>query len=110
MESVVVVVMFQISVCQTLCFTHQAGSDKRQGSHLNRIIQLTGFSDPVYAEAYVTVHQYDIVLDVMVINRTQSTMQNLCLELATMGDLKVGSLMSTCTDRPPARVLGFEGV
>ena len=52
-------------------------------------MQLTGFSDPVYAEAYVTVHQYDIVLDVMVINRTQSTMQNLCLELATMGDLKV---------------------
>ncbi len=67
----------------------QSGSEKGQGSHLNRIIQLTGFSDPVYAEAYVTVHQYDIVLDVMVINRTQQTMQNLCLELATMGDLKV---------------------
>ncbi|KAL8193970.1 hypothetical protein R6Q57_026212 [Mikania cordata] len=30
---------------------------------LNRILQLTGFSDPVYAEAYVTVHHYDIVLD-----------------------------------------------
>lgn len=24
---------------------------------LNRVLQLTGFSDPVYAEAYVTVHQ-----------------------------------------------------
>jgi len=36
---------------------------------LNRILQLTGFSDPVYAEAYVTVHHYDIVLDVTVINR-----------------------------------------
>ncbi|KAL7148811.1 hypothetical protein ABFS83_06G204800 [Erythranthe nasuta] len=56
---------------------------------LNRIIQLTGFSDPVYAEAYVTVHQYDIVLDVTVINRTKETLQNLCLELATMGDLKL---------------------
>lgn len=48
-----------------------------------------GFSDPVYAEAYVTVHQYDIVLDVTVINRTNETLQNLCLELATMGDLKL---------------------
>ena len=48
-----------------------------------------GFSDPVYAEAYVTVHQYDIVLDVTIINRTQETLQNLCLELATMGDLKL---------------------
>jgi len=56
---------------------------------LNRVLQLTGFSDPVYAEAYVTVHQYDIVMDVTVINRTNETMQNLCLELATMGDLKL---------------------
>ena len=31
---------------------------------LNRILQLTGFSDPIYAEAYVTVQQYDIVPDV----------------------------------------------
>ena len=56
---------------------------------LNRILQLTGFSDPVYAEAYVTVHQYDIVLDVTVVNRTKETLQKLCLELATMGDLKL---------------------
>ncbi|KAH7515349.1 hypothetical protein FEM48_Zijuj10G0017100 [Ziziphus jujuba var. spinosa] len=56
---------------------------------LNRVLQLTGFSDPVYAEAYVTVHHYDIVLDVTVINRTKETLQNLCLELATMGDLKL---------------------
>ena len=48
-----------------------------------------GLADPVYAEAYVTVHQYDIVLDVTVINRTSETLQNLCLELATMGDLKL---------------------
>ena len=53
------------------------------------MLQLTGFSDPVYAEAYVTVHQYDIVMDVTVVNRSDETQQNLCLELATMGDLKL---------------------
>ncbi|KAG2433993.1 hypothetical protein HYH02_012454 [Chlamydomonas schloesseri] len=58
-------------------------------SRLNRVLQLTGLSDPVYAEAVVTVHQYDIVLDVTVTNRTAETMQALCLELATMGDLKL---------------------
>ncbi|KAK6137830.1 hypothetical protein DH2020_028433 [Rehmannia glutinosa] len=63
--------------------------DADDANKLNRIIQLTGFSDPVYAEAYVTVHHYDIVLDVTVINRTKETLQNLCLELATMGDLKL---------------------
>ncbi|KAG6731012.1 hypothetical protein I3842_01G109300 [Carya illinoinensis] len=63
--------------------------DGDDANKLNRILQLTGFSDPVYAEAYVTVHHYDIVLDVTVINRTKDTLQNLCLELATMGDLKL---------------------
>lgn len=47
--------------------------------------QLTGFSDPVYAEAYVHVNQYDIVLDVLVVNQTSDTLQNCTLELATLG-------------------------
>ena len=51
--------------------------------------QLTGFSDPVYAEAYVNVNQYDIVLDVLIANQTKDTLQNCTLELATLGDLKL---------------------
>ena len=54
--------------------------------------QLTGFSDPVYAEAYVHVNQYDIVLDVLVVNQTSDTLQNCTLELATLGK---GTLLST---------------
>ncbi|CAA7062447.1 unnamed protein product [Microthlaspi erraticum] len=69
--------------------TGEFTKDENDANKLNRILQLTGFSDPVYAEAYVTVHHYDIVLDVTVINRTKETLQNLCLELATMGDLKL---------------------
>lgn len=69
--------------------TGEFTKDSDDANKLNRILQLTGFSDPVYAEAYVTVHHYDIVLEVTVINRTKETLQNLCLELATMGDLKL---------------------
>ncbi|KAF6152121.1 hypothetical protein GIB67_031443 [Kingdonia uniflora] len=69
--------------------TGEFTKDGDNSDKLNRILQLTGFSDPVYAEAYVTVHHYDIILDVTVINRTKVTFQNLCLELATMGDLKL---------------------
>lgn len=58
-------------------------------ARLNRITQLTGFSDPVYAEAVVTVHEYDVVLDMLIINHTESTLQNLTLELSTVGDLKL---------------------
>jgi hypothetical protein len=35
-------------------------------SKLSKVTQLTGFSDPIYAEAYVDVNQYDIVLDVLI--------------------------------------------
>jgi coatomer subunit beta len=37
----------------------------------------------------VNVHQYDILLDVTVFNQTSDTLQNLSLELSTMGDLKL---------------------
>ena len=45
-------------------------------SKLSRVVQLTGFSDPVYAEAYVKVHQFDIVLDVLLVNQTTDTLQS----------------------------------
>ncbi|CAG8231093.1 unnamed protein product [Penicillium salamii] len=64
-------------------------------SKLSRVVQLTGFSDSVYAEAYVTVHQFDIVLDVLLVNQTTDTLQNLCVEFATLGDLKVVERPST---------------
>lgn len=58
-------------------------------SRLNKILQLTGFSDPIYAEAYVKVHQFDITLDVLLVNQTTTTMRNMSVEFATLGDLKV---------------------
>ncbi|KAF9422277.1 coatomer subunit beta [Podila epigama] len=58
-------------------------------SKLSRVVQLTGFSDPVYAEAYVNVHQFDIMLDVLIVNQTADTLQNLAIEFATLGDLKL---------------------
>lgn len=82
-----------------------AGGAGETGHALNRVLQLTGFSDPVYAEAYVTVHQYDIVLDVTVVNRTEETLQNLCLELATMGDLKLVERPQNYTLAPGASKL-----
>lgn len=68
-------------------------------SRLQRVHQLSGFADPVYAEAYVTVHDYDIVLKILIINRTDATLTNLAVELATIGDLKL-------VERPQAFTLG----
>jgi coatomer subunit beta len=58
-------------------------------SKLSKVVQLTGFSDPVYAEAYVNVQQFDIILDVLIVNQTPDTLQNLSVEFATLGELKV---------------------
>jgi coatomer subunit beta len=69
-------------------------------SQLSKVNQLTGFSDPVYAEAYIHVNQFDIVLDVLVVNQTADTLQGLTLELATLGDLKLVEKPSPLTLGP----------
>ncbi|KAG6447828.1 coatomer subunit beta [Manduca sexta] len=74
-----------------------AGGGEERGK-LSKVTQLTGFSDPVYAEAIVAVNQYDIVLDVLVVNQTDDTLQNCTVELATLGDLRL-------VERPAAVVL-----
>jgi coatomer subunit beta len=74
-------------------------SSKKDGSSLPHVHQLTGYSDPVYAEATVVVHDFDIILDILVINRTPNTLTNLTLELATMGDLKL-------VERPQSQTIG----
>jgi len=69
-------------------------------SNLSRISQLTGFSDPIYAEAYVKVHGFDILLDVLLVNQTADTLQSLCLDFATLGDLKLVERPSVYTIAP----------
>ncbi|GAA6008702.1 hypothetical protein JCM10207_001691 [Rhodosporidiobolus poonsookiae] len=68
-------------------------------SKLQRVVQLTGFSDPVYAEAYVHVQGFDILLDVLLVNQTDDTLQNLTCEFATLGDLRL-------VERPTTYTLG----
>ena len=35
---------------------------------LAKLIQLSGYSDPIYAEAFVDIHKYDILFEVLIIN------------------------------------------
>jgi len=66
---------------------------------LSHVYQLSGFADPVYAEAFVVVHDYDISLDILIINRTPNTLSNLTVELSTMGDMKI-------VERPQSQTVG----
>ncbi|XP_060800614.1 coatomer subunit beta [Amyelois transitella] len=88
--------MFELSLSKALQGRSTTGGEER--GKLSKVTQLTGFSDPVYAEAIVSVNQYDIVLDVLIVNQTDDTLQNCCVELATLGDLRL-------VERPGAVVL-----
>ncbi|EKX49625.1 coatomer subunit beta 1 [Guillardia theta CCMP2712] len=81
-----------------------AAEEEDFGSRLKRVTQLTGLSDAVYAEAVVTVHDYDIVLDVLVINQLNEHLNNLCLELSTVGDLKLCERPQTYALAPHAQL------
>lgn len=79
--------------------TGYEGGSSLLSSELSHVYQLSGFADPVYAEAFVTVRDYDISLDILVINRTPNTLSNLNVELSTMGDMKI-------VERPQSQNIG----
>mmetsp|Transcript_31115 Transcript_31115/g.70754 ORF Transcript_31115/g.70754 Transcript_31115/m.70754 type:complete len:1013 (+) Transcript_31115:49-3087(+) len=56
---------------------------------LAKVQQMTGLADPVYVEAFLQVHSFDLVLELLLINRTSETLQNVLVELSTQGDLKI---------------------
>ncbi|KAG5362800.1 Coatomer subunit beta [Yarrowia sp. B02] len=71
-------------------------------SSLAKVQPLTGFSDPIYAEAVINVHQFDIILDILLVNQTKETLRNLTVEFSVLGDLKV-------VDQPQSLNLGPHG-
>ncbi|KAI8840534.1 coatomer beta C-terminal region-domain-containing protein [Chytridium lagenaria] len=64
----------------------------------------TGFSDPVYAEAYVNVNQYDILMVSLYPHRQSNKRNdaNLTVEFSTLGDLKL-------VERPTPQTIGPRG-
>mmetsp|Transcript_29825 Transcript_29825/g.45732 ORF Transcript_29825/g.45732 Transcript_29825/m.45732 type:complete len:980 (+) Transcript_29825:89-3028(+) len=80
-------------------YSGDKGASDMLSSELRHVHQLSGFADPVYAEAFVTVHDYDIVLEILVMNRTPNTLANLMVELNTMGDMKI-------VERPQQHTVG----
>lgn len=68
-------------------------------ARLKRVHQLTGFGDPLYVEAFVRVSEFDIILEMLFINRTERTLTNINVELSLLGDLKL-------VERPSSFTLG----
>lgn len=58
-------------------------------ARLNRVVQLSGFSDSIYAEATITIHPFDVVLELYLVNQSEDMLNNVTVELAATGDLKL---------------------
>ncbi|RYG51184.1 hypothetical protein EON67_03880 [archaeon] len=57
---------------------------------------------PRFMQAYVQVHEFDILLEILLINRTDATLTNVVLELSTMGDLRLVDRPASFTLAPKA--------
>jgi coatomer subunit beta len=63
--------ILDLTLKQAIGAVGKRNDDIFSSSTLSKVTQLTGFSDPVYAEAYVNVNQYDVVLDVLIGKRCE---------------------------------------
>lgn len=48
-----------------------------------KLIQLSGLSDPIYAEAITVMKSFEFVLDILVVNRTPDVLQNVTFEITS---------------------------
>ncbi len=73
----------------------------------SKVYQLTGFSDPIYAEAFVEVHHYDILLRIVRSNRTKKTPPNINFEIPPGGSPPpvggVSAEINRCCPAAPGR-------
>nr|Q9U4N3.2 RecName: Full=Coatomer subunit beta; AltName: Full=Beta-coat protein; Short=Beta-COP [Toxoplasma gondii]AAF02542.2 beta coatomer [Toxoplasma gondii] len=56
---------------------------------LAKVQPITGQADPLYVEAFLQVNQFDLLVEMLVVNRTQDSLQNVTVEPSTHGDLKL---------------------
>lgn len=61
-----------------------------------------GYSDDVYCECVTTISQFDVILQVLLVNQTTKVLQNMTVEFQTLGDLKL-------VERPAPHTLGPHG-
>eukprot|EP01022_Parablepharisma_sp_SALTPOND_P026497 TRINITY_DN64273_c1_g1_i1.p1 TRINITY_DN64273_c1_g1~~TRINITY_DN64273_c1_g1_i1.p1 ORF type:complete len:989 (+),score=145.60 TRINITY_DN64273_c1_g1_i1:4113-7079(+) len=52
------------------------------------IYQLSGYTDPIYVEAFLENHYHTIILTLVLINRTKKTLQNILVETFVKEELK----------------------
>jgi coatomer subunit beta len=58
-------------------------------SRLRTLVQLTGYFDPIYAETFVTVRNYDVFFDILLINNSNINLLNVQVEFFSNSEILV---------------------
>ncbi|EOB14840.1 Coatomer subunit beta [Nosema bombycis CQ1] len=61
---------------------------REQTESISKVHQLTGLSDPIYVECNVIYSRFEIVLDILMINQTDSYLQNMLFDFGSSPNLK----------------------
>merc|ERR1712087_920880 len=72
--------------------------------------QMTGLADDVYVEAFLQEHSFDLVLELLMVNRTSETLQNVLVELSTQGDLKLVDRPASVTLAPGQQLMTYASI
>jgi hypothetical protein len=56
---------------------------------LANVQAMTGLADQVYVEGFLQVHSFDLLLELLLVNRSNDILQNVTVELCTQGDLRI---------------------
>nr|Q9NFU6.1 RecName: Full=Coatomer subunit beta; AltName: Full=Beta-coat protein; Short=Beta-COP [Trypanosoma brucei brucei]CAB87383.1 putative coatomer beta subunit [Trypanosoma brucei brucei] len=71
---------------------------------LEKTVPLSGFCDPLYCEASVTVHQFDITVDWYIANCTANVLRDVSIELTPLGSMKLCERPQVHTIQPHGSV------
>lgn len=69
-------------------------------SKLKTLVQLTGYFDPIYAETFVTVKNYDVFFEILLINIGTVNLLNVQIEFTSKTEISVLEKAETCNIKP----------
>merc|ERR1719201_2283646 len=90
--------------------SHAAADGTLFSKRLAKVQQMTGLADPVYVEAFLQVHSFDLVLELLMVNRTSETLNNVLVELSTQGDLKLVDRPVSVTLTPGQQLMSHASI
>ena len=69
-------------------------------SKLKTLVQLTGYFDPIYAETFVTVKNYDVFFEILLVNIGTVNLLNVQMEFTSKAEISVLEKAETCNLKP----------